>query len=91
MRVPSVRILRIGHGSVSGTIASGATLIHFTKDRGGLKAGFDHCVNRFLDQIVPTYQLSPALVHPNLDRWLEPFAEVSDEIGIFWSPISIKL
>lgn len=49
IRVPSVRGLKIGHGSVSGTISSGATLIRFTKDKGGLKAGLSHYVDHFLN------------------------------------------
>ena len=41
--------LRLGYGSMSWAVTSGATLIDLSEDKGGLEAGFCFSLNRFFD------------------------------------------
>ena len=41
--------LKLGYGSVSWALTLGATLIHLSEDKRGLKAGFCLSLNRFFD------------------------------------------
>ena len=51
--------LELGHGGVSGAIASWTTLIPLTKHGGGVEAGLDLCVDRLLDSVVPAIEFLP--------------------------------
>ena len=61
-------------------------LIYFSEDGGRLEA-----IDCFLEQCIPTVKFPSALFHLGLDRRLESFSKESNEVGLFWSPVSIKL
>ena len=73
---------------MSGTVTSLATLIYLSEDGGGLEAGLCLSIDRFLDQLLPTVELSTSL---SLYRRLKFFTKESNEAGFFWGPVSIKL
>ena len=69
-----------------GTIISWATLIHISEDGGRLEA-----IDRFFNQCVPAVELPPALFTLSLNQGLEFFSNESNEVGLIWGPVSIKL
>ena len=87
LRIPSRRDLGLGHGSVSGAIPSWSILIYLSEDRGRLEA-----IYRFFRLVHPNclvfFCIIPSLC---LDRRLTSFSKESNEVGLFWGPVSIKL
>ena len=86
-RFPSGGGLEPGHGSVSAPVTSWATLIH----RRGLEASLCLNINCFFNQCVPTVELPLALFHLGLNQGLESFSKESNEVGLFWSGVNIKI
>ena len=83
-RIPSGRSLGLGHSNVSGALTLWAMLIYLSEDRRRLKA-----VNRFLRLVHPNCLASSCVVLS--EPGLESFLKQSNEIGLFWGPISIRL
>lgn len=74
----------------SETIPSWATVIHHAKDEGGLEASFCLGLDRFLYQLLPTIEFSPALIHPNFDQRPESITKESYESGLFRGCVSVR-
>lgn len=65
--------------------------VHLCEDRRGLETSLGLRVNGFLNKLVPAIELSSVLFHLGLDRRLESFAKETNQGGLVWSPVGIKL
>ena len=76
---------------MSGKITLRTTLIHVLDKRGELEAGLCLSIDGFVDQLLSTVFFPAALLYLGFDRRLESFTKVTNERGLFWSPVNIKL
>ena len=83
-RIPSGGGLGLGHSSVSGAIPQ-ETLIYLFEYEN-LEA-----IDRFLRLVRPNCLAPSRMFHLGLDRRLTSFSKESNEVGLFWSSVSIKL
>ena len=79
-RIPSGGGLKLGHRSMSETITSWARTI-YSEDDGGYQ---------LFHRLMRLNCLAPSCVVPS-QPGLESFSKKSNEVGLFWSSISIKL
>lgn len=75
----------------AGAIASLAPLVHFPNVGSGLEPRFGLCIDRLFDHLLPAVKFSTPLLYLGLYGGLETFSEKPDQVGLFWSPVSIKL
>lgn len=64
-------------------IASWTTFIHYSEDGDGLETRMCLNVDHFLDWFVLAIEISSALLHLSLRRWLESLMKESNERGLF--------
>lgn len=82
--------LYLGCGSMGKTVALRIPLIYLTDGRDKKKAYFCLDVNGFFKEFFLIIYYTALLFYLSLDGRLEALSKESNQIGLFWSPISNK-
>ena len=83
--------LYLGRGDVGKMVSLQSLMVYLTDVKSGLEAYFGLSFDRFLDYFFPGIQFSALLFRLGLYGRLKAFSKKSNKVGLFWSPVNIKL
>lgn len=82
--------LYLGHSDMSEMIVLLSLVVYILNVGSRLEAYFGLSLDRFLDHLFLGVYFSTSLLHLSLYQRFKIFSKESNEIGFFWSPVSVK-